>query len=169
MVVNAILWSMKRILMKVNCLCQHFLAYVIYGRTVWCDLMWFTWKRKCQRGSVKCEWSPVEINKDFLLIYSRMLFFIEQNTYFSHIPLRLQHYILHRDDEGQIVKQPDFTEGPTETPALLLALADVVMNANQRHAIWLSSPFLLLLFFPLIVSWGWVISRSSRRNHAAYI
>lgn len=64
-----------------------------------------------------------------------MLFFIEQDTYFSHIPLRLQHYILHGDDEGQIVKQPDFTEGPTETPALLLALADVVMNANQRHAI----------------------------------
>lgn len=64
-----------------------------------------------------------------------MLFFIEQNTYFSHIPLRLQHYILHADDEGQIVKQPDFTEGPTETPALLLALAGVLMNAKQRHAI----------------------------------
>lgn len=63
------------------------------------------------------------------------LFFIQQNTYFSHIPLRPQHCILPRDDEGQIVKQPDFTEGPTETPALLLALTNVVMNANQHHAI----------------------------------
>lgn len=123
---------------KVNCLCQHFLAYVLL--CLYCWNMGFTWKRKCQCGSVKCEWSSAEINRDFLLIYSRMLFFIEQDTYFSYIPLRLQQYILHRDDEGQIVKQPDFTEGPTETPALLLALADVVMNAKPmpRHLTKLS-------------------------------
>lgn len=86
-----------------------------------------------------------------------MLFFIEHHTYFSHIPLRPQSYILHSDDDRQIVKQPDWKEEPTETPApppllLLLALTHVVMNANEHHAIRLSSLFLLLLFFPLILS-----------------
>lgn len=139
-----------------------------YGLTLYWTMR-FMWKCKCQCGSVKCEWSPAEINKDFLPIHSRM-FFIEQYTYFSHIPLRPQPYILHRDDDGQIVKQPDFTEEPTGTPdpLLLLVLTHVVINTNERHAIWLRSLFLILiLFFPLILSWGWVISCSSRRNHAA--
>lgn len=56
-------------------------------------------------------------NREFLLIHSRMLFFIEQYTYFSHIPLRPKPYILYRDDDGQIVKQPDFTEEPTDSSA----------------------------------------------------
>lgn len=51
----------------------------------------------------------------------------------------MQYYILHRDDDGQIVKQPHFREEPTETPELLLALTDFVMaladGVSERHAI----------------------------------
>lgn len=87
-----------------------------YALTVYWTMR-FMWNCKCQCGSVKCEWSPAEINREFLLIHSRMLFFIEMYTYFSHIPLRPEPYILYRDDDGQIVKQPDFREEPTDSSA----------------------------------------------------
>lgn len=150
--------------------CVDISSFVTFcGFTVYWTMR-FMWKCKCQCGSVKCEWSPAELNGDFPLMHSRMLFFIEQYTYFSRIPL-WPHCILQRRWQTD-VKAARFHRRAHRDPRSAAAAAAAGSHqccdkCKERHAIWLSSLFLPFLFFPLILSWGWVISCSSRRNHAA--
>lgn len=110
-----------------------------------------------QCGSVKCEWSPAEINEDFLLIHSRMLFF----DWTVHL------FQSHSSEAAAVHPAQRWwrtdckAEESTETPAplLLLAFAHVVISANKRHAIWLSSLSFYFFFFSSFLSFlaevGW--------------